>query len=105
MNVRAPNKAEKITHPDTKNHGLPRPQTNPAAAGGDGGGSMTTKLNADQTVAVDKEYCWQPMSTCPLAVKVQLLGQGGVATYSNYVRGDGFWHGWAPLPRKPKEKT
>lgn len=64
---------------------------------------MTTKLNADQTVAVAVDYYWQPMCTCPRSVKVQLLGFGGVATYGNYAPGDGFWQGWAPLPRKSKE--
>lgn len=64
---------------------------------------MTTELNADQTVAVDREYEWQPMSTCPRGVKVQLLGKGGVAIYGNYSK-DPFWEGWAPLPCRPKEK-
>lgn len=62
---------------------------------------MTTMLNRDRTVAVDPDYCWQPMPTCPVGVKVQLLGAGGVATYGHYARGDSFWQGWAPLPRKP----
>lgn len=58
--------------------------------------------NRDQTVAVDPDYFWRPMSECPAGVKVQLLGAGGVATYGNYIRGDGFWHGWAPLPKARK---
>lgn len=64
---------------------------------------MTATLNKDQTVAIDRDYYWQPICSCPIGVKVQLLGAGGVATYGHYVRGDGFWHGWAPLPTK-KEK-
>lgn len=62
---------------------------------------MTRKLSADGSVAVDPDYYWRPMSECPLGVKVQLLGAGGVAAYGHYVRGDAFWHGWAPLPKKP----
>ena len=39
---------------------------------------MSAVFNRDRTVAVDPDYCWQPMGTCPLGVKVQLLGGGGV---------------------------
>jgi hypothetical protein len=60
---------------------------------------LAMKLNLDQTVAVDPEYFWLPMCDCPQLVKVQLLGAGCVATYGNYLRGDSFWHGWAPLPK------
>lgn len=62
---------------------------------------MSTQLNRDRTVAVDPDYCWRPMSTCPLGVKVQLLGAGGVAVYGQYARTDPFWRGWAPLPKLP----
>lgn len=66
---------------------------------------MTHTLTGDEEpVAVATDVFYEPMSTCPIATKVLLLGQGGVATISNYVRGDGFWHGWAPLPRKRKAK-
>ena len=61
---------------------------------------MSATLNRDRTVAVDPDYYWQPMATCPLGVKVQLLGLGGVATYGQYLRGDTFWQGWAPLPKR-----
>ena len=61
---------------------------------------MTIKLNTDQTAAVDQSYFWQPMTTCPLSVKVQLLGAGGVATYGNWDGYNSFWKGWAPLPKK-----
>ena len=60
------------------------------------------KTNRDQTVAVDPDYFWRSMCDCPIGVKVQLLGAGGVAAYGNYIRGDGFWHGWAPLPKERK---
>ena len=65
--------------------------------------SPNTKLNADQTVAVDPEYFWRQMDDCPHGIKVQLLSQGGVAVYGVYRRGDTFWKGWAPLPKQRKE--
>ena len=61
-----------------------------------------THLNSDQTVAVDPDYFWRPMKTCPRAVKVQLLGLGGVATYGTHDGKDPFWQGWAPLPKMPR---
>jgi hypothetical protein len=58
------------------------------------------QLNGKANVAVATDYFWEEdMTTCPRAVKVQLLGAGGVATYSSYF-GDPFWIGWAPLPRR-----
>ena len=62
---------------------------------------MTPNLTSNPDAAVDQDYFWQPMATCPLGLKVQLLGQGGVAVYSEFIRGDSFWQGWAPLPKKP----
>jgi hypothetical protein len=61
---------------------------------------VTSSTNT--SVAVDRGYYWQPMTTCPQGVKVQLLGQGGVAIYAQYVGKDTFWTGWAPLPNKPE---
>lgn len=61
-------------------------------------------LNADQTVAVDRDYFWQPMSTCPRGVKCQLLGAGGVAIYASWDGKDDFWQGWAPLPKRRPEQ-
>jgi hypothetical protein len=67
--------------------------------------SMTVEINSSNTVAVDREYYWQPMDTCPRGVKVQLLGAGGVAVYGQYHGKDPWWTHWAPLPVKPKENT
>ena len=53
------------------------------------------------TPVFDPDYFWRPMATCPLGVKVQLLGQGGVAIYGSHNGKDPFWTGWAPLPKKP----
>ena len=57
------------------------------------------KLNADQTVAVSTEVYFQPMKDCPIGVKVQLLGPGGVAVYAQWDGKDPQWQGWAALPR------
>lgn len=61
----------------------------------------THKLNTDRTVAVATDYFWnEDMRTCPLGAKVQLLGEGGVASYGNYNGRDPFWVAWAPLPKR-----
>lgn len=52
-------------------------------------------------VAVDQTYYWQPMSTCPLNCKVQLLNEGKVAVYGTYDGKLCQWLGWAPLPKEP----
>lgn len=62
-----------------------------------------TTLDKSGTVAVDHEYFWRSMDTCPRGVKVQLLGAGGVAMYGIYNGRDTFYTHWAPLPKKPKE--
>ena len=64
---------------------------------------MTDIHISQSKVAVDREYYFQHIDTCPRGVKVQLLGGGGVAVYGNY-NGDPFWEGWAPVPSRPKEK-
>jgi len=58
---------------------------------------------ADKAAVVDTEYFWQPMRTCPLSRKVQLLTTGMVAVYGQYDGKSQFWLGWAPLPRIPEE--
>ena len=62
-------------------------------------------IQTNRTVAVDQNYYWQPMDTCPRGVKVQMLSAGGVALYSTYNGAAGFWRGWAPLPNKPEWMT
>lgn len=64
---------------------------------------MTHTTSADGTVAVDPNYFWQPIATCPLNVKVQLLGKSGVALYSTYSSRDTFFTHWAPLPKMFRE--
>ena len=55
-----------------------------------------------RTVAVDDTYFWREMTSCPRGVKLQLLGRGGVAVYSQYDGKSEFWRGWAPLPSIPE---
>jgi hypothetical protein len=63
-----------------------------------------TRLDSSGAAAVDHDYFWQPMETCPHSVKVQLLGQGGVAVYGQYHGArDTFWTHWAPLPKVRKD--
>ena len=63
-----------------------------------------TKIDSSGAAAVDPDYFWQPMTTCPRGVKVQLLGKGGVAMYGNYNGKDQFYTHWAPLPKLNREK-
>jgi len=57
---------------------------------------------SDKTAVVDDSYFWQPMATCPLSRKVQLLTLGGVAVYGQYDGKAASWRAWAPLPKIPK---
>lgn len=58
------------------------------------------KLNSDQTVAVATDYYWLPIdANTPRGVKLQLLGEGGVACYGEWNGKDTFWKKWAPLPK------
>lgn len=60
-------------------------------------------LDSTGTTAVDRNYFWQPLSTCPRGAKVQLLGKGGVAMYGTYTGKETFYTHWAPLPKLSKE--
>ena len=61
---------------------------------------VTHTINSTHTAAVATDYYWIPIdANTPRGVKLQLLGQGGVAQYSNY-HGDPFWSHWAPLPKR-----
>lgn len=61
------------------------------------------EMNSTRTVAVDREYYWLPISDCPVGVKVQLLGRGGVAYYGTHNGKDTWPTHWAPLPTLRKE--
>lgn len=64
-----------------------------------------TQIDSTGKVAVDPDYYWQPIKTCPHNVKVQLLGKGGVAMYGQYNGRDTFYTHWAPLPKVNREKS
>jgi hypothetical protein len=65
---------------------------------------MRPEIDSSSTVAVDREYYWQPIATCPMGVKVQLVNKGyGVAVYGQYRPKETFWTHWAPLPVFRKE--
>lgn len=59
-------------------------------------------LDSTLSAEIDPDYYWRHISSCPRSVKVQLLGQDGVAVYGQYDGKDPFWIMWAPLPKKPK---
>lgn len=60
------------------------------------------KIDKSGAAAVDPNYFWQPIATCPRGVKVQLIGNSGVAVYGNYNGKDAFYTHWAPLPKFKK---
>jgi hypothetical protein len=62
---------------------------------------MNYKVNKQHGVAVATDYYWLPINEfTPRGVKVQLLGQGGVAVYGAWDGRSSFWTHWAPLPKK-----
>ena len=61
------------------------------------------KINQTEAVAVATEYYLQPMETCPVGVKVQLMNPGGVLVYGEYNGRNKCWQAWAPLPRRKPE--
>lgn len=60
------------------------------------------RLSHDGAAAVDPDYYWRDMATCPRGVKVQLLNAGAVAIYAQFDGSDPQWLGWAPLPKVRK---
>ena len=63
---------------------------------------MTHTINTAGTAAVAVDYYWIPIDeNTPRGVKVQLLGQGGIANYGLWNGKDSFYTHWAPLPKKP----
>ena len=63
------------------------------------------RIDSTKTTAVDPDYYWQSLDSCPRGVKVQLLSIEGVAVYGQYDGKDSFWTHWAPLPKKPKHNN
>lgn len=68
---------------------------------------MSIERTKDGAAIVDTDYYWQPIDTCPMSAKVQLLSRYGIAVYGEYHgKNEGnFWTHWAPLPKKRKEQT
>jgi hypothetical protein len=65
---------------------------------------MQPDVDDTRSAAVDREYHWRPIATCPSGVKVQLINRRyGVAVYGTYTRKDCWWTHWAPLPVFNKE--
>ena len=63
---------------------------------------MTVKLTSDGAAAVDQDYFWRRMESCPLGAKVLLLTDGGVAIFGNVgTQTRRNFKGWAPLPKRP----
>lgn len=62
----------------------------------------TAAQSKDQTAIIDPNYFWQPMDTCPLGYKVQLLTVGGVATYGAASKHSNFL-AWSPVPKMTPE--
>lgn len=57
-------------------------------------------LNADQTVAVDRNNNWRPIDAdTPRGVKVQVINRkDNVAQYSIVLTNNVHWTHWAPVP-------
>ena len=65
---------------------------------------MQHDVDSSRSVAVDREYYWRPIASCPYGVKVQLINRMyGVAVYGQYRPKEKFWTHWAPLPVFRKE--
>ena len=58
------------------------------------------KLNTDRNVAVSTAHYFEPMSTCPVGVKLILLGPGDVGVIAQWDGRDPQWGGWFPMPKK-----
>lgn len=58
------------------------------------------RKTTDGEAAVDLDYYWQPIETCPHQTKVQLLTIGGIAIYGKWNGKDDFYTHWAPLPKR-----
>jgi len=62
-------------------------------------------IDSTGTTAVDNNYFWLPIATCPKGVKVQLIARKtGVAQYGKLEKGDTYYTHWAPLPKFKKDE-
>lgn len=57
------------------------------------------RVDGTGAAAVDSNYHWQPIATCPKGVKVQLRTRYGVALYGiHWGEASDFYTHWAPCP-------
>ena len=61
---------------------------------------MTHKISGDGTTAVDPDYYWLPLISCPRGVSVWLLTRWGKAIDGQY-SGQADIVGWCPKPKIP----
>lgn len=67
---------------------------------------MPSEVDSSRSAAVDREYYWRPIASCPYGVKVQLINRRyGVAIYGKHAPKEKFWTHWAPLPVFKKEEN
>lgn len=65
---------------------------------------MTIRTDSTRAAVVDHDYHWQPITSCPSGMRVQLLSRSGIATVGRFTTNkDGWWIGWAPLPKIPPQ--
>ena len=58
-------------------------------------------INTAGTAAVSTTQYWEPIDDdTPRGVKIQLLGQGGVAVYGLWDGRNKFFTDWAPMPKR-----
>lgn len=60
---------------------------------------MNLRVNQTERVAVDPDYYYRPMSTCPRGCKVLLCTLNEVAVIGSWNGRDPQFIGWSPLPK------
>lgn len=63
---------------------------------------MNFRINTEKTACVALEVEYQPMTSCPLGVRVLGLSKGLVARVDRVTSRDTDLIGWAPLPKVPQ---
>lgn len=64
---------------------------------------MDVKVTNTGNVAVDQDYHWQSLSTCPRGALVWLLTRWGRGIEGIYKQGDTGVVAWCPKPKIPPE--
>ena len=63
---------------------------------------MTHKISGDGTTAVDPDYFWRTLDTCPRGVSVWLLTRWGRAIDGQYNPNSFGIVAWCPKPKIPQ---